>query len=81
MHFMCIVFKVATTKAYADLRVKAPCTHDVQKYTALGVGSCIKYSAWVHLMLYLPLNPTLILYFPRITQNGASTYTYYTLHG
>ena len=38
--------------------VKAPFTCDVQKNTVLRVGSRVKYSTRLHLMLYLSLDPT-----------------------
>ena len=57
--------------------VKALLTHNVQKNTVLRVGSHVKYSTWLCLMLYLPLNPTPHTVLPHITLNGALTYTYY----
>ena len=38
--------------------VKALLTYNVQKNTVLRVRSHVKYSTWLCLMLYLPLNPT-----------------------
>ena len=60
--------------------VKALFTCDVEKNTVLGVRSSVKYRTWLHLVLYLPLDPTPVLYFPYITHNGALTYTCYTVN-
>ena len=38
--------------------VKAPFTSDVRNKTVFGVGSHAKYSFWLWLMMYLPLDPT-----------------------
>ena len=65
-----LIFPMQNSKS-----VKAPFTRDVRKNTVLRVGSHVKYSTWLCLMLYLPLNLTPILYFPYITHNGALSYT------
>ena len=39
----------------------------VPENTALKVGSCVKYSTWLHLVLCLPLAPTPCAVFSRTT--------------
>ena len=55
--------------------VKVPFTHNVQKNTSVRMGSHVKYSTHLCLMLYVYLPFDSVLSFMYITCNGALTFS------